>query len=200
MEAVLHQPVLVLNRLWQAVNICTAQRAFCLLLQGNATVVDNTGDDFQTYSCDQWFDASRDYDGQDVVRTVSLKIRIPRIILLGVFDKIPKKEVKFTRANIFERDKYQCQYCGNHFERKDLNLDHVIPRHQGGPTTWDNVVCSCIKCNTKKGNRTPRQANMHLIRTPVKPKWRPILSVNYAVKHDSWRHFLDPERWTVELG
>ena len=198
---VLQQPVLVLNRLWQAVNVCSAQRAFCLLLQGHASVVENQGDNnFQTYSCDQWFDVSQGYDGQDVVRTVSLKIRIPRIILLGFFDRIPKKEVKFTRANVFERDQYVCQYCGNHFERKDLNIDHVIPRHQGGPTTWDNVVCSCIKCNSRKGNRTPRQAGMRLFRTPAKPKWRPILNVNYSIKHESWKHFLDPSYWTVELG
>ncbi len=76
---------------------------------------------------------------------------MPRIILLLMYDRLPKKEVKFTRHNIFERDKNTCQYCGDVFDRKDLNLDHVIPRDRGGPTTWENIVCSCIECNTQQG-------------------------------------------------
>ena len=83
---------------------------------------------------------------------------------------MPKKEVKFTRHNIFERDKNTCQYCGRVFDRKDLNLDHVIPRDRGGPTTWENIVCSCIECNTQKANRTPQEAGMHLIRKPKRPE------------------------------
>ena len=92
-----------------------------------------------------------------MVHTVSFKIRVPRVIVLMLFDRMPKKEVKFTRANIFERDKNTCQYCGKVFDRRDLNLDHVIPRDKGGTTTWENIVCSCIPCNTKKGNRLPHQ-------------------------------------------
>ena len=94
---------------------------------------------------------------------------------------MPKKEVKFTRHNIFERDHNTCQYCGKVFDRKDLNLDHVIPRDRGGPTTWENIVCSCIKCNTQKANRTPQEAGMHLIRKPKRPKWRPFVQVNLGI-------------------
>ena len=104
------------------------------------------------------------------VTTISFKIRIPRVIVLLVFDRLPKKEVKFTRHNVFERDKNTCQYCGQLFDRSDLNLDHVVPRDRGGTTTWENVVCSCIPCNTRKGNRLPREAHMSLIRKPKRPK------------------------------
>jgi 5-methylcytosine-specific restriction endonuclease McrA len=114
---------------------------------------------------------------------------------------MPKKEVKFTRHNIFERDQNTCQYCGKVFERKDLNLDHVIPRDRGGPTTWENIVCSCIQCNTRKANHTPYEAGMHLIRKPKRPKWRPFIQINFGMTyHESWKHFLDLAYWNVELG
>ena len=114
---------------------------------------------------------------------------------------MPRQDVKFTRHNIFERDKNMCQYCGKHFERKDLNLDHVFPRDRGGQMTWENIVCSCISCNTRKGNRTPVEARMHLIRKPKKPKWRPFVQINFAAAADSsWRHFLDLAYWNVEIG
>ena len=123
------------------------------------------------------------------------------IMVLALFDRLPKKEVKFTRHNIFERDQNTCQYCGGKFDRKDLNLDHVIPRDRGGPTTWENIVCSCIACNTQKANRTPAEAAMHLIRKPKRPKWRPFVQVNFGLQHhDSWKHFLDLAYWNVELG
>jgi 5-methylcytosine-specific restriction endonuclease McrA len=109
--------------------------------------------------------------------------------------------VKVTRHNIFERDKNTCQYCGKVFDRRDLNLDHVIPRDKGGQTTWENIVCSCIPCNTKKGNRLAHQAHMHLIKKPVRPKWRPFVHITFdSHVHDSWRHFIDLAYWNVELG
>src|SRR5581483_651346 len=156
MSAILSQHVLVLNRLWQAVNVCTARRALTLLFEGQAHAVLSDGDGaFQTFSFNQWRDISeQDPHQDDSVATVSFRIRVPRVILLLMFDRLPKKEVKFTRHNIFERDRNMCQYCGKVFDRKDLNLDHVIPRDRGGPTTWENIVCSCIRCNTQKANRT----------------------------------------------
>jgi 5-methylcytosine-specific restriction endonuclease McrA len=135
------------------------------------------------------------------ISTVSFRMRVPRVIMLLIFDRLPKKEVKFTRLNIFERDRNQCQYCGQIFERRDLNLDHVIPRERGGPTTWENIVCSCIRCNTRKANRTPFEAGMQLIRKPKRPKWRPFVQVNFGLAcHESWKHFLDIAYWNVELG
>ena len=190
----LNQHVLVLNRLWQAVNICTARRALTLLFQGHAQAVLGAEDgSFRTYNFTQWYDFSlREPQHPESIKTISFRIRVPRVILLVVFDRKPKKEVKFTRHNIFERDKNMCQYCGHVFERKDLNLDHVIPRDRGGPTTWENIVCSCIECNTHKANRTPQEAGMHLVRKPKRPKWRPFVQINLSLhQHDSWKHFID---------
>ncbi len=202
MNKVLNQHVLVLNRLWQAVNVCTARRALTLLFQGQAQVVLNDTDgSFRTFSFVQWRDLSETAPQEESVHAISFRIRVPRIILLLAYDRLPKKEVKFTRHNIFERDKNKCQYCGEVFERKDLNLDHVIPRDRGGPTTWENIVCSCIECNTHKANRTPSEAGMNLIRKPKRPKWRPFVQISFSLnQHDSWRHFIDLAYWNVELG
>lgn len=202
MSLALNQQVLVLNRLWQAVNVCSARRALTLLFEGHAQVVfgDDEGD-FKTYDFRQWRDLSQARPEADSVGTISFRIGVPRVILLLAFDRLPKKEVKFTRHNIFERDKNTCQYCSRTLDRKDLNLDHVIPRDRGGPTTWENIVCSCIPCNTRKANRTPAEAGLRLFRKPKRPKWRPFVQVNFgAPMHDSWKHFLDLAYWNVELG
>lgn len=201
MISCLNQQVLVLNRLWQAVNVCSARRALTLLFEGRAQVVLSTQDGaFQTYSFTEWQDFSERQPHPESIHTISFRIRIPKVILLVLFDRLPKKEVKFTRHNVFERDQNTCQYCGAVFDRKDLNLDHVIPKHRGGPTSWENVVCSCVPCNTKKANRTPQEAGIRLIRKPKRPKWRPFIQVNFGLNyHDSWRHFLDIAYWNVEI-
>jgi 5-methylcytosine-specific restriction endonuclease McrA len=198
----LDRQVLVLNRLWQAINVCSVRRAFTLLSAGHAQVVDANGDrNFFTHDFESWRDLSEREPDEEMVHTISFKIRVPRVIVLLLFDRMPKKEVKFTRANIFERDKSTCQYCGKVFERRDLNLDHVIPRDRGGLTSWENIVCSCIPCNTRKGNRLPHQVGMKLIKKPERPKWRPFLHITFDSKvHESWRHFIDFAYWNVELG
>lgn len=202
MSSFLSQQVLVLNRLWQAVNVCSVRRALTLLFEGHAQVVSSGVDgSFQTFDFAEWRDFSQQEPHAESIHTISFKIRVPRVILLLMFDRLPKKEVKFTRHNIFERDKNTCQYCGRVFDRKDLNLDHVIPRDRGGPTSWENIVCSCIACNTRKANRTPQEAGMSLIRKPKRPKWRPFVQINVGIPyHDSWKHFLDLAYWNVELG
>ena len=202
MESSLDQPVLVLNRLWQAINTCSVRRAFTLLYQGQAQVVSaEEGNDFSTHDYRSWWDISQAKPEPVMVKTISFNIRIPRVIVLLMFDRLPKKEVKFTRHNVFERDKSTCQYCGKTFDRVGLNLDHVLPRDRGGQTTWENIVCSCIPCNTRKGNRLPHEAGMQLIRKPKRPKWRPFVNVSFTHHpHDSWKHFLDLAYWNVELG
>ena len=198
----LDQQVLVLNRLWQAVNVCSVRRAFTLLCQGHAQVVSSDKDNnFFTHDFEGWRGLSQREPEPEMVYTISFKIRIPRVIVLLLFDRLPKKEVKFTRHNIFERDKNTCQYCGDVFDRKDLNLDHVLPREKGGQTTWENIVCSCIRCNTRKGNRLPHDANMHLIRKPKRPKWRPFINLTFSgEQNESWKHFIDLAYWNVELS
>ena len=188
MSPILNQHVLVLNRLWQAVNVCTARRALTLLFQGHAQVVlDRDDGSFQTFNFSEWHHLSQQEPHPESVRTVSFRIRVPRVILLIVYDHLPKKEVKFTRHNIFERDQDTCQYCGKTFDRKDLNLDHVVPRDRGG--------------NTHKANRLPQEAGMKLIRKPKRPKWRPFVQISFTLReHDSWKHFIDLAYWNVELG
>ena len=201
MSSSLNQPVLVLNRLWQAVNVCSVRRAMSLLFQGHAQVVLNDSSDFRTFNFGEWANFSRTDPHHESIGTVSFCIRVPRVILLMVYDRVPRKEVKFTRHNIYERDKNTCQYCGKSFDRSDLNLDHVVPKNRGGPTNWENIVCSCIRCNTRKGHRTPRESGMHLIRAPKRPKWRPFVQVTFGMRaHESWKHFIDVAYWNVELG
>ena len=202
MENALGQRVLVLNRLWQAVNVCSVRRALSLLFTGSAQVVYHDGPGgFHTFDFGEWADFSEEEPSDESIATVAFRLRVPRVILLLGYDRFPKQEVKFTRHNIFERDKNTCQYCGKVFDRRDLNLDHVIPRQRGGPTNWENIVCSCIPCNTRKRNRTPREAGMRLLKEPRKPKWRPFIQVSFGMKtHDSWKHFIDVAYWNVELG
>ena len=102
----------------------------------------------------------------DTIGTLGGKIRIPRVIVLVAFDRLPRRHVRFSRINIMTRDRFQCQYCGDRPSRQELNLDHVVPRALGGRTTWENVVTSCVDCNRRKGGRTPVQAHMVLIRRP----------------------------------
>ena len=203
MSLALDQQVLVLNRLWQAVNVCSVRRALTLLFEGHAQVVwgDEDGD-FKTFNFSQWRDLShRTADNEEKVATVSFSIRVPRVILLMVFDQLPAKEATFTGPAERPRMWTLGQFCGRIFERKDLNLDHVVPRDRGGPTTWENIVCSCIPCNTRKANRTPAEAGIRLIRKPKRPKWRPFVQVSFgAPVHESWKHFLDIAYWNVELG
>lgn len=194
--------VLVLNRLWQAVNTCSVRRAFTLLYQGHAQVVFNDEENnFLTHDFQSWHDFSRENPVPEMIHGVSLRVRVPTVIVLFLFDRLPKKEVKFTRHNVFERDSNTCQYCGKIFEREQLNLDHVIPRDLGGETTWENIVCSCIPCNTRKGNKLPHAAGMRLVRLPKKPKWRPFVNLTFGSQfHESWKHFVDVAYWNVELG
>lgn len=202
--SLLNRQVLVLNRLWQAVNVTTVRRAFVLLFQGHAQIVSSNGtNNYSTHDFESWRDFSRrEPDAEsEMVSTISFKVRIPRVIVLVMFDCFPKKEIKFTRHNIFERDKNTCQYCAKVFDRKELNLDHVLPRDRGGKTTWENIVCSCIKCNTRKANHLAHEVGMRLMRMPERPKWRPFVQFHFGGGGDhDWKRFLDVAYWNVELG
>lgn len=186
--------ILVLNRNWQAVNIVGVKRAFALLFQDHARVIHSDTGTFEIMDRDEWFEFSVENppkSERDSISTVRMKIRIPRILVLSEFDRLPVKEVKFTRDNIFERDNFTCQYCGQTFKPRELNLDHVIPRDRGGRTSWENIATSCIHCNSRKANRLPHEAGMRLIRKPQRPGWRPF--VTFALHGDideTWTSFL----------
>jgi 5-methylcytosine-specific restriction endonuclease McrA len=198
--------VLVLNKMFMAVHIISVRRAFCLLCKDLAEVVANEDGTFVNYDFHSWRELSafraaefRHVD-DDWVRTATTEIQAPRVIRLTGYDKVPKQTVKFNRRNLFARDHSQCQYCGKKVPTSELSLDHVVPRSQGGGTSWENIVCACVECNVRKGGRTPRQANMTLIKKPEKPKRSPVLNLKLTQrKYQSWQSFLDAAYWNVEL-
>ena len=198
--------VLVLNKLFMAVHIISVRRSFILLCKDLAEVVTLEDGQFTTYDFSTWREVSeyrasdfREAD-DDWVRTSNSEIQVPRVIRLLGYEKMPKHTVKFNRRNIFARDSNQCQYCGKRFAMSELSLDHIVPRSQGGPSSWENVVCACIDCNVRKGGRTPRQANLTLIRKPEKPKRSPMLNIKLSQKkYHTWQTFLDSAYWSVEL-
>lgn len=194
MESCLQHRVLVLNRLWQPVNIVTVPRAFSLIFQEHARVIHVEKDTFHVFSGEEWLDYSQRHPHEkeeECVHTVRMAIRVPRVLLLTYFDKLPLQEVRFNRQTLFERDAYTCQYCGRVFPAKDLNLDHVIPRDRGGQTTWENIATSCTRCNSRKANRLPHEAGMRLLRKPGRPPWRPFVQLLPGEHvHQEWSHFL----------
>lgn len=201
--------VLVLNRMFMAVHVISVRRAFTLLTKEVAEVVNQEEEDGQFISYDfrSWRELSeykarhfrREQD--DWIRTVSSEIQVPRVIRLLHYERLPRQVVKFNRRNIFARDNNLCQYCGKRFPTGELSLDHVVPRSQGGASTWENIVCACVSCNVKKGGRTPRQASMALIRRPEKPRRSPLLRQKMTnQKYQSWSSFLDNAYWSVELS
>ncbi|HVP28852.1 MAG TPA: HNH endonuclease [Myxococcota bacterium] len=192
--------VLVLNRSYLPIHVTSARRAFALLYQGIARVVN---EQYQTFDFEGWRQLAEARDG-DCVGTSSGPIRVPRVIVLVAFDRVPKRHVRFSRINIYARDDFTCQYCGLRYPRSDLNLDHVVPRSLGGRSTWENVVCSCLDCNRRKGGCTPEQAGMHLRRAPRRPRWTPIMNLMLSsVRYHEWRPFLnvvDASYWNTELA
>ncbi len=197
--------VLVLNRNYLASRVVSAKRAFILLARQAAEVIHADDGSFANYDLITWAELSElqkefEPDSHDWVRTVRFEIAVPRIIRLTGYDKLPQQRVKLNRRNLFARDHNQCQYCGCRFPTSELSIDHVIPRTQNGPDTWQNLVCSCVRCNSRKGGRTPAQANMHLIRQPIEPKRNPLISIKLDHKrYASWKAFLDEAYWSVEL-
>ncbi len=203
----LNAHVLVLNKLWTAVRVTDARRAFSLLVRDLAEVIHVDDGAYTSYDFESWSEisAARDRYSFEVqqyewVRTVRMYIAVPKVIRLLGYDRLPKQEVKLNRRNIFARDRNFCQFCGRHFPTSELSLDHILPRSQGGESTWENLVCCCVHCNARKGGRTPDQARMKLIRKPLKPKRNPIISLRLGSdKYASWRAFLDHAYWSVEL-
>lgn len=216
----LNAKVLVLNRAYAAMRVVSAKRAFVLLARNIAEVihVDAAGNDPDTsgeaivrgqyinYDFASWTELSQlqaqlERERHDWVRTVRYDIAVPRIIRLLGYDKLPEHGVKLNRRNLFARDRNRCQYCGRIFSTSDLSIDHVLPRAQGGKDTWENLVCSCIRCNARKGGRTPDQAAMKLIKKPEKPRRNPLITLRLGhEKYSSWKAFLDHAYWSVELG
>jgi len=194
-----------------ALRVVSVRRAITLLFKRDSThqpiaeVVSVEDGRYVSYDFEDWAQLSafkREFEPaqHDWIHTVRFELAVPRIVRVLTFSKLPRQAVKFNRRNIFARDHNTCQYCGKKFSSADLSLDHVVPRSQGGHSTWDNVVCACLRCNVRKGGRTPAQAHVHLVRPPVKPRRNPIVSVKLSEgRYASWKQFLDAAYWDVEL-
>jgi 5-methylcytosine-specific restriction endonuclease McrA len=170
-----------------------------MLYRGVAKAVDNQ---YKTFNYESWSQIAVE-QREESIGLVDKLIKIPRVIMLVAYDRVPKTQVRFTRANIFARDRNICQYCGKPFTRNELSIDHVIPRSYGGKSLWDNVVCCCFNCNRKKGGKTPKQAGMEILTPPHRPRWTPLSRISFQdTKHKEWLPFLniiDISYWNTEL-
>lgn len=167
----LHKPVLVLNASYEPINVCAARRALVLVLKGVASAEEHT----TTH-----------------IHSTRNSMRLPSVIRLLEYRRIPHQTRALSRKNILMRDRYTCQYCQKTLPSSELTLDHVVPRSRAGETTWENLVACCNPCNNRKGNRTPEEAGMKLQRAP-----RPFslhtsrhLMRLLAKSDDQWRKYL----------
>jgi 5-methylcytosine-specific restriction endonuclease McrA len=190
-----NQGVLVLNRSWLAVHVCDVRRALGLVFLGLARVVT---EEFETHDFESWCELSR-YAEANYLRTPRYKILIPEIIVLTHYNAVPPRRVKLSRRNIFERDRWTCQYCGRTPARSELSVDHVIPRSRGGTTRWNNVLLACTDCNARKRDLLPREAGMRPLRPPQEPAWKPGPGFRVAIQRRSWQHFVDTAYWDQKL-
>ena len=161
-------PVLVLNQNYEPLNVCNVKRAFVLVDRGNAEILEN---------------------GRGYLHSPTALYEIPSVIRLVYLIRRPRPQGRLTRRDVFLRDKFKCQYCGQH--TRDLTLDHVMPRHRGGPHDWDNVVAACKGCNHRKAGRTPEEARMNLLKEPYRPTYSYYRSFyQYLQSQDGWRKFI----------
>ncbi len=202
---VLNEKVLVLNRLYAAIRVISARRAFIMLCKQAAEVIAVEDGQYVNYDFESWTqiaELQREFepDAHAWVRTPSIHIAVPKIIRLFGYDRLPRQEVKLNRRNLYARDGSRCQYCGGQFPTRELTIDHVTPRVLGGQHSWTNLVCACVTCNAKKGGRTPKLAGLKLIRNPVRPNRNPVITLRLGdAKYHSWKAFLNDAYWTVEL-
>jgi 5-methylcytosine-specific restriction endonuclease McrA len=188
-KSVLEQPTLVLNRNWQPVHVTTVARSLVLLWNDAARVVDP--EEYRLFSWSDWAERAP-VEGARCVRSARLRLPVPEVISLSHYDRLPSTAVTFSRRNVSKRDHYTCQYCGGQPGAESMTVDHVLPRSQGGTSSWANCVAACERCNAKKRDRTPEQAGMRLRRRPVRPEWKPFYAAQGAPV-ESWARFLTHE-------
>ena len=193
---VLHDATLVLNRNWMPVDFTTVLDALCKLYAGNARAM--KPDDYTLHDFDSW--TSLKVAAQaPCVRTATISIPVPEIIVLARYGKVPNRGVAFSRSNIYKRDRFTCQYCGQKPGPTELTIDHVVPRSRGGVSSWTNCVVACVQCNSKKANKTPAEVGLVLHSKPVKPAFMPRLVLARVPYKPSWEKFVSDVYWNTEL-
>jgi 5-methylcytosine-specific restriction endonuclease McrA len=164
----LNRNVLILNQNYEPLTVCSVKRAVVMMLLGKVEMIETL-------------------DGH-CLHSVSRTIRVPSVVRLGIYVKAPRKRIFLSRKNIIKRDGHRCMYCGK--PDGSMTVDHVIPKRLGGRDTWENLVCACTKCNNRKGDRTPEQANMTLIKKPKKPNHLLFIQRFIGVSDDNWKPYL----------
>jgi len=179
----------VLNRHWSPIHVTTVRTAIVLAYTDRARIV--CPESYGCHSFDEWI--GRGVNGRPRVRAVHFEIEAPEILVLTGFERMPPMAVGFNRRNLYRRDELTCQYCGADLQQERLTIDHVVPISRGGESNWENCVLACRRCNGRKANNTPREANMRLRRPPKQPAWSPAYAA-YARENrpDSWDNFLQP--------
>lgn len=186
----LNDPVLVLNRNWQVTTFLPVQTAIVTAMRDMASVLDP--ESYELLSFDKW--VSHQPKDHDWIKTSSGQIAAPQVIVLKKYGERPPRKLTFTRPNLYRRDDYTCQYCGDPLPASELTVDHVLPRSRGGKNGWDNCVAACEGCNGRKADMTPKEAGMKLKKQPATPKWTPKLLVPRVSKpRPAWAPFLAKE-------
>jgi len=166
------ESVLLLNSSFEPLRVISWQKAVTMCFSGKVEVIE-------------------EYHDQEI-RSISLVIKAPAVVRLLRYVRLGKRTPPLCRANVLARDDFKCQYCRKELMAKEATLDHVVPRMQGGKTSWDNIVCACSGCNRKKGGRTPAEAKMTLFKKPVKPNWLPVLNFRlHGGVPQPWHLFLN---------
>jgi 5-methylcytosine-specific restriction endonuclease McrA len=186
---VLELPTLVLNRHWQPIHVTTVVRALVLLWNDAARVVEP--EEFRLYTWDDWAALEPLADAPSI-RGARVRLRVPEVVSLTHYDRLPSTAVTFSRRNVAKRDHYTCQYCGAQPGGESITVDHVVPRSQGGTSSWTNCVAACEACNARKADRTPEQAGLRLRKRPARPLWKPLYATQGA-RVPSWDRFLTHE-------
>lgn len=172
------------------------RNALCLLYTGAAKAIHT--ETFEPHDFQSWTELALARD-EEAIHTVHLTIRVPEVILLLRYDRIPRRNVTFSRRNLYRRDRFTCQYCGAAPGSAELSIDHVVPRARGGRTSWTNCVLACVACNKRKGCRSVRDAGMRLRCKPRPPRWSPHIQIPLYRKKRSWERFVSDCYWDAEL-
>ena len=192
MSSFLHKNiVLVLNKCWQAIDIKTPAQAFCMMAGDSATALDIAEDATMTPTrWEEWLHLPvRERD--NAIGTARGEIRVPIVLVLARFDRVPRRRPRFSARNVWARDGGVCQYTGRKLKPSEGNIDHVVPRSRGGTTTWENCVLAHREVNTRKADRTPQEAGLRLLRQPATPRELPTtVGLHNAHGVQDWEMFL----------
>lgn len=190
MSNILNRPTLVLNRHWQPVGVAPVARALVMIWNDVALVVEPTH--FTVHNWADWAELTPRSD-EACIRAARVRIRVPEVVTLRRYERLPSNAVTFSRRNVAKRDHHTCQYCGVQPGWDAITIDHVIPRAQGGASSWTNCVAACVPCNARKADRTPEQAGMVLRKSPARPDWKPLYAT-HGLRLECWSSFLNEER------